>query len=127
MADAGDSKTPVVIHLWVQVPPGLPTKRRKKISKSRWWISWYQPPDKSGVWDYRSIVWPLPETIIKYWLSGQTETHMTVCVLAEGSEKSVRSALKKCWPEFPGGGERFFEGKPSNWTPGDRFPMGGEN
>ena len=96
----------------------------KDLNIPRWWVSWEQPPDTKAGWDMRPTKWPVDKRILGYWESGFNDTHMMVCALVEAkTEKEVRTLLAVHWPEYATATERFFQEKPSNFKPNNRFPM----
>lgn len=93
----------------------------------RFWVSWCQYTD-----DYRSLNWPMNKSIINYWCSGYSgeikdngyPLYSTLCALVEAeSKEQAIAALLIEWPECTEKDWRFFEEKPIDWIPGDRFKM----
>ena len=86
-------------------------------NKKRWWCS-LVASDGDG----RSIIWPPPEGVLGYWISGHdSDNHATVCLWVEAkSETAVRKIVEKGWPELKGNDWRFFDERAER--PSDRFP-----
>lgn len=93
----------------------------KKSDTKRFWVSWWEPYE-NGDDDVRPRKWPLKNGILNYWNSGSREDAASICALIEAeSEEAVEQAVaKQGWSPKEW---RFIEEKPSDWTPGSRFPM----
>lgn len=84
----------------------------------RFWVSWIESEE-----DFRPLTYPPNEAIIGWWCSGYTEKNeatLCACVDAE-NQTAALEAIDRDWP-----GKkvwRFLEFRPSDWVPGDRFPL----
>lgn len=97
----------------------IPTKADS--GKKRYWISWYQPTE-----DYRPLSDPPNEHVLGWWCSGSriSDDAATLCAVVAGADEHEAKAAVKCdWPEATEW--RFVEEKPSDFIPGDRFPVEG--
>ena len=84
----------------------------------RFWLSWVQPTE-----DYRPLTYPPNAAILGWWCSGYDNgDRATLGALVEArSERDAKRAVHQDWPEATGW--RFVEERPSDWLPGDRFPL----
>jgi len=84
----------------------------------RFWISWIQQTE-----DFRPINYPPNEAILGWWCSGCTadeEPILCACVDAQ-DDSDAEHWINKEWPEASEW--RFFQERPGDWIPGDRFPL----
>lgn len=85
----------------------------------RYWISWFQPGE-----DYRPTIYPPGDKILGYWASGYGVQGTSMCLLGQAENDSdLMEQVHSAWPETVTVVWRFFEEKPENWEPGDRFPL----
>lgn len=90
-------------------------------SGSRFWISWYEPYGDDG--DYRSLLWPLPTGIVRYWCTGHTlDNRATLCAVVDAFDEEAAKQLVST--AFKPGEWRFCEAKEADFMPApDRFPV----
>lgn len=87
----------------------------------RYWLSWCEPIDASQ--DSRPRKWPLPPSVIKYWVTGGDLAgtyHTLVAVVDAKDPSSARRQVERSgWTPSKW---RFVEEKPAGWMPeGGRF------
>jgi hypothetical protein len=88
---------------------------------SRYWVSWAQETE-----DYRPVDYPPNRKILGWWCSGtDADDKAILCALVEAAGPSdARDAVYIDWPEATQNTDwRFFEEKPADFVPGDRFPL----
>ena len=95
----------------------------KKPKHPRYWISWCEPVDASA--DSRPCVWPLPKSVIGYWVSGEAGdgSYHTLCAVVDAKDSSAarRQIRRSGWTPSEW---RFCEKKPAGWLPeGNRFVL----
>lgn len=87
----------------------------------RWWVSWIQPTE-----DYRPIVYP-PTDLIGWWCSGyDSDDNAVLCAALDApTQLAAENIIKAYWPEsgYQQDGWRFFDSKPDDWLPGERFQL----
>lgn len=100
-------------------------KMVKEFSTKKYWASWNQYTN-----DWRPLNYPTNHCIIGYWCSGYAgstngqgyPTYSTVCAVIEANSKEAAiAAILEDWPEATHDVWRFFDEKPIDWRPGDRF------
>lgn len=87
----------------------------------RYWVSWVQETK-----DYRPVDYPPNRKILGWWCSGSdSDEHAILCAVVEAkSMPEARDAVYIDWPEATENTDwRFFEEKPVDFIPGDRFPL----
>ena len=91
---------------------------------SRFWVSWYEPVDEA-IKDPRPRKWPLPQTVIHYWVSGWTGDMdaATLCAVVDAASEDAAKAevMLSGWSPREW---RFVEAVAPDWMPpADRFPV----
>jgi len=97
-------------------------------TKDLHWISWEQHGDAEHEPDSRPVVWPPPEGVLAFWLTGcggdneNGDAYCTVVALVRApSQTAAMSVIQEAWS--PGIGEwRFNREYGKDEPPGDRFP-----
>ena len=86
---------------------------------SRYWLSFLKPTQ-----DYRPLAHPPNEQILGWWCSGYDgNDNAIICALVSAPARSVaEQAVLKEWPDATWLW-RFFDERPADWVPGDRFPL----
>lgn len=90
--------------------------------QARFWLSWTQPTE-----DYRPLTDPPDTRVIGWWCSGyDSNQRPRLCALVRaGDLDEAKRAIRISWPEAPTTRQawRIEDQRPSDWLPGDRFPM----
>lgn len=76
----------------------------------RFWVSWWTAYERDE------------PTLFQSWVSGASGdgSKISICAVIDAeSERLVWGAVKYHFPDYE---ERFCIEKPTDWTPGDRFP-----
>lgn len=90
----------------------------------RFWLSWPQPTT-----DYRPLTDPPRAGIIGWWCSGYDSDNVAIlCALVQANTlRSAKAIIRQSWPEAPLKNQvwRIEDDYPTDWLPGDRFPLSG--
>lgn len=88
----------------------------------RYWLSWPQPTE-----DFRPLTDPPDARVLGWWCSGYDSNDVALlCALVQGvTLNDAKSGVRASWPEAPNRYQawRIEEERPSDWLPGDRFPI----
>lgn len=91
---------------------------------STFWLSWPQRTE-----DFRPLTDPPDVRVIGWWCSGYdaNDTAILCALVTAANIGEAKAAILVSWPEAPSKRQawRIEEERPSDWLPGDRFPLNG--